>query len=255
MTVLRQLTPEKVGFVLKHQLPASLNTLETLEKLIVGKKELGVQLQELLSRLPEDAAAEPLKAAVSQALKSVRVSPDLNPYELQQQLKSLNQALTALGGEAGERTGAPVLKEILGEVKQSLDFLSRLSENATFLHVPVSLGQGNRQMDLYVQRDRSGQKKVNPRDTRIFISLDTEHLDTVQCLAEIREQRLTVGFRVADEEVLKLLEGYFEPLQESLRQLGYQEVSVQGTVTRRPLNLLDVTRSAAEDRGAFDMRV
>lgn len=98
-------------------------------------------------------------------------------------------------------------------------------------------------------------RKGKPRDTRIFISLDTEHLDTVQCQAEIREQRLTVGFRVADEEVLKLLEGYFEPLQESLRQLGYQEVSVQGTVTRRPLNLLDVTRSAAEDRGAFDMRV
>lgn len=253
--VLKELTPEKVGFVLKHQLPASLNTLDTIDKMILGKRELGQQLRSLMDLLPQDDAGVGIKTAVTQALKAVRITADLNPFELKDQLKTLNEALSALGSETtAKSTASAPIREALGEVRQSIDFLSRLSENATFLHIPVNLGQGEKKMELYVQRDRSGQKKVNPRDTRIFISLDTDHLDTVQCLVEVKDKRLNLSFRVADDEALAAVSEYFEPLKETLKALDFTDVHVNGTVSRQPLTLLDVTQSAPE-AGRLDMRV
>lgn len=254
--VLRHLDFEKIGFVIKNQLPGNLETLDTLDKLILGKKELAVQLKELLGVIGSEESAAPLRDAVQKAIQAVHIKQEMNPFELQTQLKSLNHALTTLSAQASEGgSGNPAVKEALTEVKNSLDFLGRLSESATYLHVPVNLGQGTKPMDLYVQRDRSGRKKVNPQDTRIFISLDTNNLDTVQCLVDIQDKRLNIGFKLADSEIMALFSKYFGPLKEALAQLGYADVNIHSAIYQKPLNLMDITQEPPHELRRIDMRV
>lgn len=254
--LLKQLTMEKIGFILKNQLPGDFGTVSTLDKLILGKKELGVQLRELLVNLPEDAAAAPLRESIQAAVKSVHIHQQMNPFELQTQVKELNQTLSSLLSQVSESDpGGQRLKESLTEVRNSLDFLGKLSESATYLHVPVMLGQGAKPMDIYVQRDKSGRKKVNPHDTRIFISLDTNNLDTVQCLVEIKENKLNVGFKLCDQEALDIIGEYFAPLKESLTDLGYKDILIQGLVYQRPLNMLDITQESFADSRQIDLKV
>lgn len=254
--LLKQLTFEKIGFVLKTQLPADLGTLNTLDKLILGKKELGVQLKELLGNLPNDEVNAPLKEAIQNAVKAVHIHQGMDAFELQKQLKSLNQTLTSLSLHASESVSVNQnMKESLTEVKNSLDFLGRLSESATYLHVPVMLGQGTKPMDLYVQRDKSGKKKVNPNDTRIFISLDTNHMNTVQCLVEVQEKKLNIGFKLADPDALAIISRVFDSLKEALAQQGYTDVNIHGTVYQKPLNLMDITKESPLDLRRIDMRV
>jgi len=180
----------------------------------------------------------------------------MNPFELQKQLKSLSHGLSALSLQISETVlGNQKVQESLTEVKNSLDFLGRLNESATYLHVPVMLGQGTKPLDLYVQRDKSGKKKVNPKDTKIFISLETNHLETVQCLVEIREKKLDIGFKLKDEDALASISGIFDPLKESLNLLGYTDVMIHGIVYEKPLNLMDVVQEPADDLRRIDMKV
>lgn len=254
--ILKELTFEKIGFVLKNQLPGDLETLSSLEKLILGKKDIGTQLRDLLVILPTDEVTAPLKEAIQNAVKAVHITPDMNPFELQKQLKSLNHALSAIAAQAAETmSNHPKIQDALTDVKNSLDFLGRLSESSTYLHVPVNLGQGTKPMDLYVQRDKSGQKRVNPKDTRIFISLDTNHLNTVQCLVEVKDKTLNIGFKLADKDSLATISSYFEPLKEALAELGFRDALIHGVVYQRPLNLIDISQEPSLDLRQIDMRI
>lgn len=254
--LLKQLTFEKIGFIIKNQLPNDLGTLDTMEKLILGKKELGIQLRELLVNLKDDTASTPLREVIQNILKAVHIHQTMDAFEFQKQLKSLNQELAVLSAKTEDAaTGNQKVMDSLTEVKNSLDFLGRLSESATYLHVPVNLGQGTKPMDLFIQRDKSGKKKVNPKDTRIFISLATNHMETVQCMVEVQEKKLNIGFKLSDADGLDLIGKYFEPLKISLSQLGYSEVMIHGTVYKKPLNLMDITQETSSDLRRIDMKV
>jgi flagellar hook-length control protein FliK len=252
--IVKQLNFEKISFILKNQLPTDLASLNALEQVVLGKKTLSHQLQGLLEVLPKTDEAALLRASVSAALKAVSASEEIDPVDLQKQIKALKTTLTALSAQASEGAGTSAAREALTEVKNSLDFLGRLSETATFLHIPINLGQNTKSMDLYVQRDRSGKKKINPQDTKIFISLDTDHLQRVQCLVEMKDQHLSLGFRAADEDVLAALEHWFPSLSEALKQLGYPDARIQGTVIKKPLSLLDIVQDPMTDR-QIDLRV
>lgn len=253
--ILKQLTFDKIVFVLKNQLPSDVKTLETMEKLLAGKKDLGIQLNELLGNLPEDAG-DTLKEIIRTIGKTVQITPDMNPFDLQKQLKTISQGLSALSAQLSETVlGNQKMQESLSEVKSSLDFLSRLNESATYLHMPVMLGQGTKPMDLYVQRDKSGKKKVNPKDTKIFISLETNHMETVQCLVDVGEKKLDIGFKLKDEDVLSIISGIFEPLKESLNLLGYTDVMIHGMIYEKRLNLMDIVQEPVDEIRQIDMRV
>lgn len=254
--LLKELTFEKIGFILKNQLPSDPGTLDTMEKLILGKKELGIQLRELLVNLQDDMTSAPLREAIHTILKAVHIHQTMDAFEFQKQLKSLNQELAALSAQTEDSaTGNQKVMDSLTEVKNSLDFLGRLSESASYLHVPVNLGQGTKPMDLFIQRDKSGKKKVNPKDTRIFISLATNHMETVQCMVEVQEKKLNIGFKLSDAGGLDLIGKYFEPLKVSLSQLGYSEVMIHGTVYKKPLNLMDITQEPPSDLRRIDVKV
>lgn len=254
-TLLKQVTLEKIGFVIKNQLPHDINTFSAIDRLLLGKKDLDFQLRELAGKIPDDADVS-LKELIQNIGKSLRISPEMNPFELQKELKTLNHSLTSISAQIADTTSETAgVRTALADVKNSLDFLGRLNENATYLHVPVVLGQGTKTMDLYVQRDKSGQKKVNPKDTRIFISLETNHMETVQCLVEVKEKRLDIGFKLADAETLSFISGVFAPLKESLIGLGYTDVMVHGVLYPKPLNLMDITQEPSSDLRRIDMRV
>lgn len=253
--IISQLSPEKIGFMVKNQLPGNIGTVETIGKVIEGKKAIGEQLQNLLDMLPDDDGTAGVKSAVKSVLNAVRLSQTTDPFELSQEIKNASKAMSELSkGLNAPQSGDARLREAVSEVKSSIDLLARLSESATYLHVPVNMGQGSKPMDLYVQRDRSGQKKVNPNDTRIFISLETNNIDVVQCLVEIKDRRLNVGIKVADEGILEHIEPYLDPLKHALTELGYLDIHLHSSVFTKPLNLMDVTAEPALE-GQFDLRI
>ncbi len=47
---------------------------------------------------------------------------------------------------------------------------------------------------MFCTKEKSqGRKKINPRDTKVFISLDTNHLKRVQVLIEVKDNRIDLN--------------------------------------------------------------
>lgn len=251
-TVLGSLNFEKIAFVLKNNLPRDVGTLEAMEQLVFGKKQLSQQVETLLKQLPDRENLQGLKTALKSILSMVNRQGMEDPVQFREQLKSAGHEFRSAMQLLNQDYGTAFPKETLSDVRNSMDFLFRMNESLTYLHVPVQLPGGNSSMDLYIQRDKSGQRRINPDDTRIFISLDTHSLDRVQCLAEIRNQQLSLDFRVADEGVQELFLSHFDELKESLAALGYRNVNMNCHISSVPLTLPDVLHMETSGAEQFD---
>jgi len=251
-TILGNLTPDKIAFILKNQLPQSIGTINAVDQMLSGKQQLADQVQNLLNQLPNHASADVLTKSLHNILQTVNHSAFENPELFRDQLKTLSQEFRHILESSQTDSTLPVPKEALNDVRNSMDFLMRLNESLTYLHIPIQLPEGNSQMDLYVQRDKSGTRRINPNDTRIFISLETHHLDTVQCLAAVKNQGISLDFRVADEKVAQLFRSNFPDLKENLAALGYGDVNIQCIKQSGRLSLLDVMQMDTTLQGQFE---
>lgn len=254
--LVKNLNPEKLVFLLKNQLSFSMNNAMRIEKMIVGKEQLAEQIQNFADAIEKYEGGREVAKAIQSALKGFEVTDLYDKERVDNQLKDLTQALEKAVASGAFKENDQGIRNQLTELRQSVDFLNQLNDQMTYLQMPLVLNDQQNQVEIYVQRDQSGKKKINPKDTKIFISLDTNHLDLVQVLVEVKDQTLNLNFRLGDELVEKLVRSNESMLVGQMELLGFKNVQFQYAIRDEKMDLTNMVRlESAESINKIDVRV
>ncbi len=120
---------------------------------------------------------------------------------------------------ASQQAGAGAL---LREISVGIQFASQMNHMAAYMQIPVRIGDHQTNAELYVFADEKGQKKIDPRNASIFVSLDTATLDRVETMIKVVGQQVETDFSLPSPEAVSMLSGQSERLLSLLGAQGYK---------------------------------
>ena len=167
--------------------------------------------------------------------------------ELINQLRSLSSLLDGLPGKQDlpDSAEGQVIESNLKATQNRLDqmiqglisqaFLSKQTSksevNYLYYQIPNALTKPTTPVELIVKRsDSSGGKKIDPLDTQIILSLDTENLGKIAVKMTVKNKNVEFLFNTKNEEVKSLVANNTKELSASLAEKDYSATKVQVNV-------------------------
>lgn len=183
------------------------------------------------------------------------------PVALHERIKALKDIMT-LAGEAVSRMDAksheanlPVIREL----QNAMQFFNQVTTYHTFVQIPLMLNQQNTTGELYIMRDRKKRGRIDPDRFTLFISLNTKHLGLIETFLNAANRYVTINFRVASEEMVKLVKDNHRVLYDALKEKGYKLAELRCRVhDDEPVNLfnaLEKTEDALGLNGSLDLKI
>jgi len=129
-----------------------------------------------------------------------------------------------------------------------------MNESISYFQLPLQVDNELRSVDFFVKKRKNNQKSDD--ETTIFISLDTNTLNTVQVLLEYKKQSVGIQFRLSDEDVLELMESNQAVLDRQLEVLSEKNFDIQFRLKDKAQSNLDVIAEISSSSSAsIDMKV
>ena len=248
--LLSQVDYQKLAFHKSAGMENSVFNLAMLEKLVFGKETIGKQVGALI---------ETLNASFKNLPDSVKVLlEDLKGLDLGKDAeteKALQKVLDALDKSVSkESESLETLKGDLTSVKQSVSYMREMNSSMTYMQIPVQIDQNMHSVDFFMKKRRGNDRSSD--ELTIFISLDTQHIGTVQSLIEYQKNNLKIQFRVRNEETVDYLENQKDALMESLSEITDQNISVSFIIRDSAQSTLDtIAEISATEAAGIDVRV
>ena len=155
------------------------------------------------------------------ALWSVRPEEVAQPGRMEELYRRMDRQLKELGQalEAGGQTESGAYHAV-SNLSQNLDFMNQLNQMYTYIQLPLHLGQGEANGELYVYTNK---RNLAAKDGKIsaLLHLDMEHLGPVDVYVAMEHSKVSTRFYVQDDEMLDFLEAHMDILTERLAQRGY----------------------------------
>ena len=167
--------------------------------------------------------------------------------ELANQLRSLNALLDGMPGKENlpDSAEGQVIESNIKATQNKLNqmiqsvisqaYLSKQTQksevNYVYYQIPNALTKPATPVELIVKRsDAGGGKKIDPADTQIIMSLDTENLGKIAVKLTVKNKNVEFLFNTKNEEVKALVAGNTKELAASLAEKDYQATKVQVNV-------------------------
>ncbi len=248
--MLGQVDYQKLAFHKSAGMENSVFNLAMLEKLVFGKETIGKQVGALIETL--NASFKDLPDSVKvllEDLKGLDLGKDAETEKaLQKVLDSLEKSVSK------ESESLETLKEDLTSVKQSVSYMREMNSSMTYMQIPVRIDQNMHSVDFFMKKRRGNDRSSD--ELTIFISLDTQHIGTVQSLIEYQKNNLKIQFRVGNEETVDYLENQKDALMDSLSEITDQNISVSFIVRDSAQSTLDtIAEISATEAAGIDVRV
>ena len=167
--------------------------------------------------------------------------------ELANQLRSLNALLDGLPGKENlpDSAEGQVIESNLKATQNRLNqmiqsvisqaYLSKQTQksevNYVYYQIPNALTKPPTPVELIVKRsDSAGGKKIDPTDTQIIMSLDTENLGKIAVKITVKNKNVEFLFNTKNDEIKSLVAGNTKELASSLAEKDYNATKVQVNV-------------------------
>lgn len=134
---------------------------------------------------------------------------------LREQTDRLEQLLSSAG--KSEST----LSKSVQNVRENVDFMQQLSQNFTYIQLPLKMMTKNAHGDLYVYTNK---KNLAKKDGNVsaLLHLDLDYLGSMDIYVSMQRERVSTKFYLQKEEMLDFLEANIHILNERLSSRGYQ---------------------------------
>lgn len=255
-TIIKELTPEKLVFAFKNSMSFSLGNIKQLENLIIGKHQLADQVLTLVDQIEQSDPKAPAVKELLSTLNRFEFDDFADKDKVNEQLRILGETLARAVESSGLKGQSEAVKDQFTNLKQSVDFMNNLNDQMTYLQIPMMLDQKTNTIEMFVQREKSGKKKINPKDTKVFISLDTNHLKRVQVLIEVKDNRIDLNFRLEDDDVEQLIRRNESGLVQAMERVGFDVVYFQYATQEERMDLTNMIRLESDQTlNKIDVRV
>lgn len=255
---LDEMNYEKLAFLWKHGFKMNIKHVSSFNDIVFRKFPIAKQLESIMEFLAGDENTVELAEKFEQTTYRLKEGLLHHKRDLQEILKELYAKAEMIKYKLESldmHKHGDVIKQ-LENLKNGIDFIGKLNQWQTFLQIPIAIGNDQKNLEIFIGRNSKKSKKINPHDVKIFVSLDTKNMDVVQVLAEIQEKTITCNFRVANEQIKRIIKGYQEKLAEKLKNHGFVHIYFKYAVSQEKLNLLDVEGIDADKKRNFiDLKV
>ncbi len=255
---IKEMDFDKIIFLLKNGLKINLKNATALNDIILRQFPLAKQFEEIVENLSKDQKTMTLGKSLSETLSKMQDALMNGKSEFTEALKDLytKAEMVKLKLMSFESEQNKDIVKQLENFKNSIDFLGKINPLQTFLQVPLEMGNGHRNLDLFVIQERGKSKKINPQDVKILVSLDTRNMEFVQALIEIKEKSITCNFRTVNEHAQQLIQTHQKKLEQGLEKYGFTSIYFHYAITQSEMHLMNsLRREKTKNHHSIDLKV
>lgn len=236
---------DKLAVLLKAGMPLTIKNALESDQILFGNNKMSKQLLNVLEAIEKTDFSN-----IAQDIESFLVESLLEEdYSNEEQLKKMSQLITQLK----DMPETSELKEALGQVKSSMEFIKEINQNMVFIQLPVKMDDTMSTVDLFVKKRKSGSN--NQDELKILLALNTETTGNVHAFIDWNKDRLKLTFKLDTDEWVQLYKTEVEPLQESLKSLSGRPVFIESYLktAESPIEAFLVEETSGQ--GIIDYRV
>ncbi|MEW9123727.1 MAG: flagellar hook-length control protein FliK, partial [Thermotaleaceae bacterium] len=258
---IKNLTYEKIIFLLKNNFQTNLINAVKVNEILYREAPLGKQLQTLIAGLKDHKEMEEVTKTFENIQSKMKVSLIQDKAGLKDVIKELYSHVHRAGEmiESGVIRGGKELLQQVESVKNSIDFMNKINQYQGFIQLPLHINGQERNLEILLCNKNKKNSSKNPKDMKIFISLDTKTMETVQAFIEIKEKGVSCNFRLENERIKEYIEKNEKKLHHTLEALGFEKIDIRYNVFSGNLNLLQVLEEESQmkktKRNFLDLRV
>jgi len=125
-----------------------------------------------------------------------------------------------------------------------------------FIQIPIHINNSLKNLDIYIKKDTKRNKKINPDNAKIFISLNTNNLDLVQVLIEVNKKDIFFYFLFSNKKIEKIIRCNENILSDKLKEYDFNNVVFKYSISSEKLDLTSLDLDQKESRlNTLDIRV
>ena len=250
---------EKLAWLASKGLEATPANLESLDNHINSNNKITYLLDELDNQL--SVYSDPnLKN-----LREIVANLSIRPHELAE-VDMVKETLRDLV-KAGENIDVYLsksgindegIRNTLSNVKDNIDFMRQINQYSNFIQIPLQMNEKNATADLYVYKDKSRSKLIDPEDATIIIALDLPKSGRIESMIKLNGKSVNATFRLEKSEVGITIKRGEKILSDRLEARGYRLEPIKTIQLNEFFNLIkmeELIGSASIDRLHFDLRV
>lgn len=166
-----------------------------------------------------------LKGLVDGSLKQVSNQQDPKSSLLMQQLKGLSDQMEHA---IAQLTTQAVLSKPSDRTDQALP------DKFAYWNIPNSMGTPPRDAEILIKRDANKKNKINPKNTKVIVKLETEELGELGIEMDVNEDNVAFQFNTLNDETKTLIMAQMEELRRKLELRNYKTKIIK--VVKKSLN-------------------
>lgn len=201
---------------------------------------------------------------MNKAVKEVFVSTDsdklaseLEVNKLYNELGSRLETVKA-AAHASDLIGtkADIISNAANMISDTIRLIDQLNSGGlTYYQIPVKISDNNTTAELYIMKKQRNKKKIDPNNTVMFISLDTENLGRVETLIDVKGRNIGIQLRTEKQEINDYIKEYTKDLYNGLSDLGYKLTGIRFKVIDEPATPIKQERLLEEMEQGYKGRV
>ena len=244
---LQNITYEKIIFLLKNNFQMNIQNASNVNQILFHAAPMGKQLEDLVGSLKEHKEIEQLVKSLEDIGSRMKPSLIQNKESIKEAIRELYnniETIKDLVANGTVKMGKEVIQQ-LDSLKSGIDFMNKINHYQGFLQLPIQIKGEQKNLEIILCNKKKKNSPLNPSDFKIFISLDTKSMDTVQAFIEIKEKHVTVNFRLMNEQIKNYVTKHENRLHTALEAMGFTKIDTNYGIFKDKLNLITVLEQEA----------
>lgn len=210
-------TLEKLGLLLKLDKPVTMQTLQLMDKMMMGDESVGNLIKDLIEET--EIKSNPKLLALLKGFDFKSDQEDIKTY-FNELLKNLDQAKPMVSSR---------LEKSMDRLSEQIIFLNKEQDDVSWMQVPVQFNQKTENLDIYIKHDKKASHKLSKENAKILLALNTDNLGLVQALVHVKGKSLDLNFTFEEEDILNIFTKGFVKLEKSFEE-EFDFVTINGKV-------------------------
>lgn len=250
---------EAIAYLVSKEMKITPKNLGMIIKNIENSDGISQFLDKLQHRIA--AGNNPELKAIKESIRKIFLEPREieDGKEVALKLKNMAKLGEKLESYLSRREDyGPEIRDALSNLKDSIDFICNINEHSNFFQLPIIINGDTATAKLYVFKEGKRNKRVNPEDATVIISLDLINLGHLESMIKVKGKTVNVTFRVNNKNTGAIIEKNLVLLKESLEEKGYNLSPIRIITLEQPFSLLSLDAMINEsgtEKIHFDMRV
>lgn len=127
-----------------------------------------------------------------------------------------------------EKASFKTIKEELTFIKKTNEFNLELNQKVNYFQFNLENNKRFSDVEFFVNKE-SRQKKKNKNNFKVFVSLQTNHMERVKAIVELKKKRLNITFVTNAIEYEKKLKSRIDELMKVIDGIGFNQINIKFT--------------------------